>query len=237
MSVDAVESIPARIEAHLQARLDAVLPPAARSRIDGRASFADRLALAIGTGSRAGSVPIPTGLTIGEYLSALTGRPAALGGLTAGSSLRTIAGSSPAGAVQTFLDAALRQAGDRYVWGAEAAPGDADPTAFDCSELVQWAAAQAGVDLPDGSWHQYLSLARQGREISVDEALRTPGALLFRFSTPPTPGGPRPPGSHVAISLGDGRTIEARGSRYGVGVFDAAGRGFTNACVIPGLGS
>ena len=55
----------------------------------------------------------------------------------------------------------------------------------------------------------------------VQEALRTPGALLFR------------PG-HVAISLGDGRTIEARGRRYGVGIFDGAGR-FTHAGWPPGL--
>jgi hypothetical protein len=40
----------------------------------------------------------------------------------------------------------------------------------------------------------------------------------------------------VAISLGDGRTIEARGSEYGVNEFPAAGR-FNYAGVIPGMGA
>ena len=140
----------------------------------------------------------------------------------------TMRGATP------FLDAALRQAGDRYLWGAETTPTQADPTAFDCSELVQWAAAQAGASVPDGSWNQYLDLARRGGEISVEQALRTPGALLFRFSDDPKTSAGRPSQAHVAISLGDGRTIEARGSRYGVGVFDATGRHFTHAAVIPG---
>ncbi|WP_163870143.1 hypothetical protein [Myxococcus eversor] len=54
------------------------------------------------------------------------------------------------------------------------------------------------------------------------EALRTRGALLYR------------PG-HVAISLGDRRTIEARGSAYGVNIFSANGRGWTSGALIPGL--
>ena len=56
----------------------------------------------------------------------------------------------------------------------------------------------------------------------VEQALRTPGALLFR------------PG-HVAISLGDGRTIEAKGSKYGVGIFSAHNRGWTTGGLIPGM--
>ncbi len=50
-----------------------------------------------------------------------------------------------------FLSAALRQTDDRYVFGVEARADDADPTAFDCSELVEWSAAQAGVTVPDGA--------------------------------------------------------------------------------------
>jgi cell wall-associated NlpC family hydrolase len=42
--------------------------------------------------------------------------------------------------------------------------------------------------------------------------------------------------NHIAISLGDGRTMEARGRKYGVGIFDnAAGREWTAAGTIPGL--
>ncbi len=137
--------------------------------------------------------------------------------------------------LHTFLDAALDQTGDHYVFGAEAAPGDPDPHAFDCSELTQWAAHRAGVDLPDGSWQQYLELQRHGAVVPVEQAIRTPGALLFSFSSEPTPGGGRPEHAHVAISLGDGHTIEARGRSYGVGSFDANVHRFHYAALIPGI--
>ena len=116
-----------------------------------------------------------------------------------------------------FVKVALGQAGDSYIYGAEANPRDADPDAFDCSELVEWAAARVGVRFVDGSSNQ---LARV-RRISVEQGIRTRGALLFH------------PG-HVAISLGDGRTIEAANRNYGVRVLSARGR-FTAAGLIPGL--
>jgi cell wall-associated NlpC family hydrolase len=141
------------------------------------------------------------------------------------------------GGVQRFLDAALAQTGDEYRFGAEARPGDPDPEVFDCSELVQWAAGKVGVELSDGTWLQYLELAEQGAVVPVEQAINTPGALLFSFSSEPTPGGGRPSQAHVAISLGDGRTIEARNSRYDVGSFEATTGRFQYAAVIPGLGS
>ena len=138
--------------------------------------------------------------------------------------------------VEQFLQAALSQRGDPYVFGAPTARvSDADPDQFDCSELTRWAAGRAGVDLPDGSWLQYLALEQQGAVVPVEEAIRTPGALLFSFSSDPRVGGGRPTQAHVAISLGTGETIEARGRAYGVGQFGAANR-FTYAAVIPGLG-
>ena len=123
--------------------------------------------------------------------------------------------------LDTFVQKALAQNGDRYVYGAETRLDDADPNTFDCSELVQWAGAQAGVEIPDGSSNQRAWVRRHGTEISVEEALKTPGALLFKDG-------------HVAISLGDGRTIEAKGSKYGVGVFNGKGR-FTSGGLIPGM--
>lgn len=75
--------------------------------------------------------------------------------------------------------------------------------------------------MPDGSANQRAYVQQKGTQMSVADAIRTPGALLFR------------PG-HVAISLGDGRTIEARGRAYGVGIFNAQGR-FTSAGMIPGM--
>ncbi len=139
------------------------------------------------------------------------------------------------GRVREFLDLALAQTGDSYVFGGEAPVSDPDPEVFDCSELVQWAGGRMGVELPDGSWLQYLELERQGALIPVEEAVHTPGALLFSFDREPTPGGGRPGSAHVAISLGDGNTIEARGTEYGVGTWETGDR-FQYAAVIPELG-
>jgi cell wall-associated NlpC family hydrolase len=137
--------------------------------------------------------------------------------------------------LQTFLQEALAQTGDRYVFGAEASISNPNPRSFDCSELTQWAAGRAGVTLRDGASQQYLDMKDAGTLIPVDQAISTPGALLFRFSEEPTPGGGRPTKAHVAISLGDGRTIEAKGTKYGVGSFDAEDGGFQYAAVVPGL--
>ncbi|MDX2015677.1 MAG: NlpC/P60 family protein [Myxococcaceae bacterium] len=130
------------------------------------------------------------------------------------------AGEAPRASARTqeFLRQALSQNGNRYVFGAEASPSNANPAALDCSELVEWAAARAGVRFPDGSANQIDA----ARPMPVEQALRTPGALLYR------------PG-HIAISLGDGRTIEARNRNAGVGIFDANNRGWTRAGTIPGM--
>jgi NlpC/P60 family protein/thrombospondin type 3 repeat protein len=135
---------------------------------------------------------------------------------------------------ERFVQEALAQAGDRYVFGGETRLDDANPKVFDCSELVQWAAHRAGVDVSDGSWLQYLQLQQQGGAISVEQALHTRGALLFYFSDAPTRAG-RPRAAHVAISLGDGRTIEARSPADGVGSFAATAKRFNYAATIPGL--
>lgn len=126
-----------------------------------------------------------------------------------------------------FVRICLQQAGDRYVYGAEAAASNPDPDAFDCSELVEWACARVGVPFPDGSTYQEDACRRAGQIISVPKAVKTQGALLFRH---------RGEQQHVAVSLGNGSTIEARGAAYGVGSFDAVrGRDWTAAGLIPGM--
>lgn len=124
-----------------------------------------------------------------------------------------------------FVTVALSQAGDAYIFGAEASASDPDPDAFDCSELVEWASARVGVTFVDGSMNQYGACQRAGTTMSVAAAIRTRGALLFRTTGYPT---------HVAISLGDGNTIEAMGRAYGVRRGTAAGR-FNAAGIIPGM--
>jgi peptidoglycan DL-endopeptidase CwlO len=96
-----------------------------------------------------------------------------------------VAGGS--GTAQTAVRTALAQVGDPYVWGA------AGPNAFDCSGLVQYAYAAAGISLPHSSAMQ----ATMGTPVSRS-ALR-PGDLLFFYS----------PVSHVGIYIGNGQMVHA----------------------------
>jgi len=123
---------------------------------------------------------------------------------------------------------ALTQRGDPYVFGAEASFDDPDPPACDCSELVEWSSARLGVRFVDGAQNQRDTCRNAGTLISVDEGIRTLGALLFRIDEGPS-------NDHVAISLGNGTTIEARGRAYGVNVFDTKSRGWTHAGLVPGF--
>ena len=164
------------------------------------------------------------------YLPSLSG----LSSLTS-KELAALGGSGAVAAtpqLAQFIDVAATQVGKPYVFGAEAALDDPDPAAFDCSELTQWAAHQSGLTLPDGAAGQYRYCRDAGTTMSVEDALRTPGALLFTFDGEPGPTGGEPARAHVAISLGDGRTVEARGRDYGVVVTDAGTR-FNFAAAVP----
>jgi hypothetical protein len=137
------------------------------------------------------------------------------------------AGGTAKGTAEAFVQYALAQAGDPYVFGAEARLDDNDPDAFDCSELCEWAAFRAGAKFVDGSKRQLEECRRKGTTISVAQGLKLRGALLFRMTGDPT---------HVAISLGDGsRTIEAMGRKYGVLITNGGNRGWTHAGKVPGL--
>ncbi len=127
------------------------------------------------------------------------------------------AGAADNPAREKMVQFALAQAGDSYEWGGNG------PSAWDCSGLVQAAAAAGGKPLAKPSASQWGTCVAQGRDIPVSEALRIRGALLFNI------GGDT---NHVAISLGNGSTIEAMGEAYGVLVAgDAANRGWTGAAL------
>jgi len=138
--------------------------------------------------------------------------------------------------VSDFVGLLLKQAGDEYVYGVSAADSDADPRAFDCSELIRWGATRLGVvpAVPDGSWMQVQHCRRHGLLTAVDDAVRTQGALLFLFVGDPFRA-QRPSTAHVAVSLGNGSTIEARGKKWGVGSWTATGRGWTHGGRVPGI--
>jgi cell wall-associated NlpC family hydrolase len=136
--------------------------------------------------------------------------------------------------LDTFLRVAKAQIGDRYVFGAEVKLSDPNPSVFDCSEFTQWAAYQAGAKIPDGATAQYMFFKEKGLLIDPAKAKDTPGALLFHFDREPRPGDGRTPGAHVAISLGNGKVVEAANPRVGVRESNAGNR-FDFAAVIPGI--
>jgi len=110
------------------------------------------------------------------------------------------------GSAEQFVETARKQVGKPYVFGAEAAPNDPDPPAFDCSELVEWACARVGITFPDGTWNQIAACKR----IAVADATTITGALVFKLHSQT--------GEcfHVGISDGRGHVIEAKGRAYGV---------------------
>ncbi len=124
---------------------------------------------------------------------------------------------------------AQTQDGGRYVFGAKASPTDPDPDRFDCSGLVAWVCRRLGVrpNVPDGAWAQW----KHCTPCTLDFARRTPGSLLFVGDGT---GVGRNAITHVAISRGDGTTIEARSTRYGIGNWPAGTR-FNYAGLIPGV--
>lgn len=127
------------------------------------------------------------------------------------------------------VDAAQRYSGTPYALGAEhdVVPGFEPAAALDCSELVQTALGDLGVAAPDGHWVQWEWCRDRGAIIPITQAIDTPGALLFVYDGT-TEG-------HVAISRGDGSTIEARGRAWGTGNWPAQGRTWTHGALIPGI--
>jgi hypothetical protein len=140
------------------------------------------------------SAPSVDPLVLQTSLKALTGasvvlmRPGlALGTSGGGTGLVTTAQLS------TALTAALSRVGKPYVWGATG------PDSFDCSGLVGWSFAAAGVNLPRTAAEQALA----GPAVPLNKI--QPGDLLFWAWDPADPGFI----DHVAIYLGGGKMIEA----------------------------
>jgi len=130
---------------------------------------------------------LPSGAGVEPLVTLVTGTSAGAAPSAAGGS----------GMTTTQLTTALRAAESRkglpYVWGA------AGPASFDCSGLVQWSFAQAGVSMPRVAADQ----ARTGPAVPVNQL--EPGDLLFYHTDPTDPGYI----SHVAIYLGHGWMIQA----------------------------
>ncbi|MCD7437570.1 C40 family peptidase [Streptomyces lincolnensis] len=96
--------------------------------------------------------------------------------------------AAPPSARAAAAVAAARSAlGKPYVWGANG------PSGFDCSGLMQWSYAQAGVSLPRTSQAQRYA----GRQVPLSQA--QPGDLVTYRSD----------ASHVAMYMGNGQVIHA----------------------------
>ena len=99
----------------------------------------------------------------------------------------------PGSALNRVLTVARAQIGVPYVWGGST------PAGFDCSGLVQWVYAQAGISLPRTAQEQYDATDR------LSAAELVPGSLLFFRSTYPSPDEI----THVGIYLGNGLMLNA----------------------------
>jgi cell wall-associated NlpC family hydrolase len=102
-------------------------------------------------------------------------------------------GGAPAAQLDTMLRAAMSRKGMPYIWGA------AGPASFDCSGLVQWSFARAGITMPRVAADQALA----GPAVPVSQL--QPGDLLFYHTDPTAPTYI----SHVAIYLGHGWMLQA----------------------------
>ena len=139
-----------------------------------------------------------------------------------------------------LLKEAERRLGDEYKFGADVPlkQGDDYHGETDCAEMatevvhevtgrVYGALNPRSAD-PDpwtGAWYADM-VAGNVIQVTVDRAMRTPGALLLRRSKD---------GGHIGFSDSKGGTVEAMGEKWGVVRGRAAGRGFQWGIFIPGV--
>ncbi|MFJ1793297.1 C40 family peptidase [Kitasatospora griseola] len=93
------------------------------------------------------------------------------------------------GAAKVAVKAALDKQGSDYIWAASG------PNTFDCSGLMVWAYAQAGVSLPRTSQEQ----ATVGTNVGTDWRNAQPGDLVIYKSDR----------SHVGMYIGNGQVVHA----------------------------
>jgi cell wall-associated NlpC family hydrolase len=93
-----------------------------------------------------------------------------------------------------------------YVWA-----GNSLTSGVDCSGLVQQAYAKIGINLPRSTYEQ----AKSGHVIKGGIANALPGDLIFYNTGSADPNGIGV-NSHVAIYLGNGRVLEAQGTKTGI---------------------
>lgn len=123
--------------------------------------------------------PCADGATTGTTAPGGAACAAVPGGARPGVALAKLRLPSPSGRAGIAVHAALSRLGRPYVWGATG------PNQFDCSGLVQWAYAQAGVHL-DRTTYQQINEGSRCRAHRSGRAIwssRTPGTCSWRSAT------------------------------------------------------
>jgi cell wall-associated NlpC family hydrolase len=105
----------------------------------------------------------------------------------------------------SIVEVARRYLGTKYLWG-----GASPKTGFDCSGLLQWAAAQSGIRIPRTTYQQ----VKAGRPVAPSQI--QPGDAVF-FGNPNAP-------HHVGVAIGGGKFIEAPHTGAVVRISSLAGR-------------
>ncbi len=135
---------------------------------------------------------------------------------------------------------ANKHIGERYLYGASVPkdnPNWSGP--WDCAEFASWVAYQtvgllvgclnnhanpALANAYSGAWAD--DAVQSHRPISLGQARATAGAFLIRKPAPGADG-------HVAISRGDGTTVEAHSTKHGVSAQKFDGRRWDLAVLLP----
>lgn len=140
-----------------------------------------------------------------------------------------------------ILEIATGHIGEAYVLGARAPlSNSAWKGPWDCAEFASWCVYQASgiifgaepdsnpmlADAYTGYWAEHAEVS--DASVSVDEALRIPGAMLLRVPLSRRMG-------HIAISDGKGGTIEAHSTKRGVIAGQATGRRWDYGIIVPGI--
>jgi cell wall-associated NlpC family hydrolase len=151
------------------------------------------------------------------------------------------AASAGKGTGGDILALAERHLGETYVFGASANfqdPNFAGP--WDCADFTSWVLYQATglvfgctddaaptkkLEPFSGAW--LADTKAKGQEIPVASAKKVPGAFFIRKAKGGKPG-------HVAVSDGQGKTIEAMGAAFGVARGKVDGR-FDTAVLVAGV--
>ena len=142
-----------------------------------------------------------------------------------------------------LLVIAAPHVGEQYILGSFAPKNNPNWRGpWDCAEFVSWCVFQAGgmlygcevntappasrrADAFTGYWKR--DAGTLGRKITVAEAARTPGAAILRF--------PSAANGHIALSDGNGGTIEAVSRSQGVRHKLVANRRWDIGVLVPGI--